>query len=111
MQTTESYLMAMRTTALEHGSEARAAMDAVRKQSTPWVALATALATMALAALAPATAQATTSDDGGVHRFMQTNHAMMHDGRNARGMAEGRANIRAWQELRREERTGSIVGR
>ena len=79
----------------------------VQAWPAPWAALAAAVTTLALAVLVPLNAQATTSDDAGVQRFMQTNRAMMHDGRNASGIAEGQANIRAWQELRRREQAGA----
>ena len=79
----------------------------VQAWPAPWAALAAAVTTLALAVLVPLNAQATTSDDAGVQRFMQADHAMMRDGRKARGIAEGQANIRAWQELQRKEQAGA----
>jgi hypothetical protein len=51
----------------------------------------------------PVAAEAAAFDDGGVYRFMETNDAMMRDGRNDKAMAEGEANKRVWEEIRRRD--------
>jgi hypothetical protein len=71
------------------------------RRGSAWVATC-AVILVGAAWLAPVAAHAGW-DDGDVYQHMHASGAMMQDGRSARGMAEGKANIEAWKQLQRRQ--------